>query len=136
MCWALAQAGAAEAEWLTDLSKAQAKAKAENKMVLIDFTGSDWCAPCKALHKNVLTASEFTAYAKDNLVLVEVDFPRSKEQSKELKESNEALSSKFNVQGYPTIIVLNADGKQLKSEIGYSDTTAKQFVEMLKKLKT
>ena len=63
------------AEWLTDLPKALDKAKAENKMVLMDFTGSDWCPPCKALHKTVLTSPEFEAYAQTNLVLVEVDFP-------------------------------------------------------------
>ena len=70
------QASAAESQWTTDLAKAQAKAKAEKKMVLVDFTGSDWCPPCKALHNNILTSEEFVKYAKDNLVLVEVDFPQ------------------------------------------------------------
>src|SRR6266581_5754679 len=69
---------AAEGEWLIDLAKAQAQAKTEKKMVFMDFTGSDWCPPCKALHKNVLTSKEFEAFAKDNLVLVLVDFPTGK----------------------------------------------------------
>src|SRR5438552_12616557 len=89
---------AAEGEWLTDLPKAQAQAKAEKKLVLMDFTGSDWCPPCKALHKNVLTSPEFEAYAKTNLVLVVVDFPRSKSQSEELKKSNDELKDKFNIE--------------------------------------
>jgi protein disulfide-isomerase len=134
--WALAQAGAAEAEWLTDLPQAQAKAKAEKKMVLLEFTGSDWCPPCKALHKNVLTAAEFTDYAKTHLVLVELDFPRGKTQSEELKKANEALMKKFNVEGYPTVIILDADGKPLKTQVGYDGTTAKEFVAELKKLKS
>ena len=71
------------------------KAKAEKKMVLMDFTGSDWCPPCKALHKNVLTSPEFEAYADKNLVLVEVDFPRTKPQTEELKAANKALAEKY-----------------------------------------
>lgn len=134
-CLALLQVRAAEGDWMTDLGKAQAKAKAENKMVFMDFTGSDWCPPCKALHSNVLTSKEFTDYAKDNLVLVVVDFPREKKQSAELKAANQALSKRFNIEGYPTVIVLGPDGKQLKKDIGYSGQPASSFVADLKKLK-
>ncbi len=134
-CWTLLAVNAAEGEWMTDLTAAQTKAKAENKLVLVDFTGSDWCPPCKALHKNVLTAPEFTAYAKTNLVLVEVDFPRSKQQSKELKEANKALAAKYKVTGYPTVIVMNGDGRVLKRETGYGGDDAKEYVAGLAKLK-
>src|SRR5712692_1191148 len=89
-------------EWLTSVPKAIEKAKTEKKLVLLDFTGSDWCPPCKALKKNVLSSPEFEKFAKDNLVLVEVDFPRSKPQTEELKKANEALSKKFKIEGYPT----------------------------------
>ena len=71
LTWLVASASAAE--WLTDLPKAQAQAKADHKVVFMDFTGSDWCPPCKALHKNILSTPEFEAYAKTNLVLVLVD---------------------------------------------------------------
>src|SRR5574339_289561 len=111
--WLAFQVSAAEGEWMTDLAKAQEKAKAENKLVLLDFTGSDWCPPCKALHKNVLSAKEFTAFAKDNLVLVEVDFPRRKALPAAQKKANDALAKKFDIDGYPTIIVLDGAGKQL-----------------------
>src|SRR3954452_14411391 len=112
--FALVQAvSGAEATWMTDLAKATAAAKQDQKMVLLDFTGSDWCPPCKALHKNVLTSKEFSDFAKDNLVLVEVDFPRSKKQSAELKKANKALQEQFSVTGYPTIVVLDPDGKEL-----------------------
>ena len=123
------------ATWLTDLPKAQAQAKAEKKLVLMDFTGSDWCPPCKALHKNVLTKPEFEDYARTNLVLVEVDFPNQKPQSEALKKANEALQAKFKVDGYPTVILLDAEGKELYRKSGYSGTTVKDFIAMLEKAK-
>src|SRR6202040_3071968 len=107
VCCLALRAAAAESDWMTDLPKAEAKAKAEKKLVLMDFTGSDWCPPCKALKKNVLSSPEFEKFAKDNLVLVEVDFPRSKAQTEELKKANEKLSEKFKIEGYPTVIVLD-----------------------------
>lgn len=128
-------AQAAESDWMTDLPKALAKAKAENKQVFMDFTGSDWCPPCKNLHKTVLTSETFLNYAKSNLVLVVVDFPRNKEQSAELKSANRALSSKYGIEGYPTVIVLDSTGKQLKKDVGYSGQSASSFVADLKKLK-
>src|SRR5881628_3741355 len=91
---ALLQAGAEELHWLTDLPKAQAKAKEEKKLVMLDFTGSDWCGWCIKLHKEVFSKPEFAEYAKDNLVLVEVDFPRAKTQTEELKKANQSLQEK------------------------------------------
>lgn len=126
---------AADGEWLTDLPKAQAKAKADKKLVLLDFTGSDWCPPCKSLHNTVLTSAEFTKFAKDNLVLVEVDFPRAKKQSPELKAANAKLEEQFKVEGYPTVIVLDANGKEIFREVGFGGTPAKDYVAKLAKLK-
>ena len=133
--FAALQLHAADDGWLTDLPKAQEKAKAEKKLVLIDFTGSDWCPPCKNLHKTVLTAPEFTAFAKDNLVLVEIDFPNSKPQSAELKAANKELAKKFGITGYPTVVVLDASGKELFKKVGYGGTPAKAYVADLAKLK-
>src|SRR5436190_18599790 len=115
--WLAFNVAAAESEWLTDLSKASAHAKESKKLVLLDFTGSDWCPPCKALHKNVLTSKEFQDFAKEKLVLVELDFPRQKTQSPELKKANRELQGKFAVDGYPTIIVLDPEGKELSREV-------------------
>src|SRR5687767_6717334 len=89
--------------WDDDYEKALAKAKAENKMVLLDFTGSDWCGWCIKLDKEVFSKKEFKDYAKENLVLVEVDFPQGKNQSKKLKEQNAKLKQEFGVRGFPTI---------------------------------
>jgi thioredoxin-related protein len=133
VCWLAAQAHAAE--WMTDLPKALAKAKADKKMVLIDFTGSDWCPPCMALHKNVLTSKEFESYADTNLVLVVVDFPRQKEQTEELKKANNELKDKYNIEGFPTIIVLDTDGTQVSKDVGYDGGSTKDFIAKLDKLK-
>jgi thioredoxin-related protein len=133
-CGALLQAGAAELSWLTDLPKAQAKAKEENKLVMLDFTGSDWCGWCIKLHKEVFSKPEFAEYANRNLVLVEVDFPRSKKQSAELKKANEALQEKYKVEGYPTIVVLNSAGTKV-GELGYQPGGPKAFIAELDKLK-
>src|SRR5256885_17000724 len=117
-CWALAQAGAEELQWMTDLPKAQAQAKKENKLVMLDFTGSDWCGWCIKLNKEVFSKPEFKSYAKENLVLVEVDFPQSKHLAKKVTEQNAELAKQFGIQGYPTIIVLDADGKKV-GQLGY-----------------
>jgi protein disulfide-isomerase len=132
--WTLLQAGAEELSWTTDLPKAQAKAKAESKLVMIDFTGSDWCGWCIKLNKEVFSKPEFVEYAKKNLVPVEIDFPRSKPQSAQLKKANEALQEKYKIEGYPTIIVLNGAGKKV-GELGYQPGGPKPFIDELEKLK-
>src|SRR6476661_3488792 len=87
----------AAADWETDYAKALQLAKTQNKRVLLDFTGSDWCPPCIALRKRVFSNAEFAAYAQKNLILVELDFPRKKEQSEQLKSQNEKLSTQYGV---------------------------------------
>jgi protein disulfide-isomerase len=126
---------AAEGEWMTDLAKAQEKAKEEKKLVLVDFTGSDWCPPCIQLHKNVFSSSEFKEFAKKNLVLVEIDFPRRKEQPEPLKKANRELAKKYEIDGYPTVIVFDSNGKQVKRTVGNTGMSAKDYVADLAKLK-
>ena len=133
-CWAVVQVCAAEEGWLIDLPQAQAQAKADHKWVLMDFNGSDWCPPCKALRKNVLSSPEFVQYARKNLVLVDVDFPRHKELPKAQKNTNEALAQKYGVEAFPTVIVLNSDGKEIKKSVGYDGQSAKEFIAELQKL--
>jgi protein disulfide-isomerase len=129
--------GATAAEsvtWLTDLPKAQAQAKAEKKLVMLDFTGSDWCGWCIKLNNEVFSKPEFAEYAKKNIVAVEVDFPNKKKLSAEQKKANDALAKKYGIQGYPTIIVLDADGKKV-GELGYLKGGPKAFIAELEKLK-
>jgi protein disulfide-isomerase len=110
---------AGELEWGTDLAKAQAKAKAENKKVLINFTGSDWCGFCIKLQKEVFTTAEFQEYAKKHLVLVEADFPHNKTLPADLKAANEKLKEAHKVRGYPTLVLLSSSGTKLGEVVGY-----------------
>lgn len=123
----------AEATWLTDLSKAQAEAKAQHKLLLLDFTGSDWCIWCKKLDAEVFKQPEFGSYAKEHLVLLTVDFPRKTAIAPEVKKQNEELAQKFGIEGFPTIVVLNGDGKQV-GELGYEPGGPSAFLKQLKKL--
>ena len=124
----------AAAGWNDNYEKALAQAKTEKKMVLLDFTGSDWCGWCIKLGKEVFSKPEFQAYAKDKLVLVEVDFPRKKEQTAIIKEQNQKLQKEFAIEGYPTIIVLNAEGKKV-GQLGYMPGGPSAFLAELDKLK-
>ena len=120
--------------WSEEYDKALAQAKADKKLVLLDFTGSDWCGWCIKLDKEVFSQAEFTEYAKKNVVLVELDYPRSKEQSKEIKAQNAKLQGEYMIKGYPTIIVLNSEGKKV-GELGYQPGGPKAFIAALEKLK-
>jgi protein disulfide-isomerase len=124
---------AGENGWTTDYGKALERAKAEKKLVLLDFTGSDWCGWCIKLNKEVFSKEQFKEYASKNLVLVEVDFPKSKPQSGKIKEQNEKLQKQFNIEGYPTIIVLDPEGKKV-GELGYTPGGPEAFIAKLEKL--
>ena len=120
--------------WLTNIEKAKELAKKEGKTVLVEFTGSDWCPPCKALKKNVFDSKEFKAYAKKNLVLVELDFPRDKSKvTKDQAEYNREQAKAFAVRGYPTIILMDANGKELTKKVGYGRTSVEEYIASLKK---
>jgi thioredoxin-related protein len=123
------------AEWLTDLPTAQAKAKRESKLVLMDFTGSDWCGWCIKMKKESLDKPEFSQYATKNLVLVEVDFPNQKKLSAEQKKANDALKSKYNVEGYPTFVITDADGKELGRQVGYLEGGPQAFIDKITSFK-
>ena len=82
------QSARAESDWLNDYKKAQEQAKAGNKILLLNFTGSDWCGWCIKFDKEVLSQPQFKEFAHNNLVLVELDFPRAKAQSTELRKQN------------------------------------------------
>lgn len=109
----------ASAEWKTDFEAAKALAKKESKPLLLDFTGSDWCGWCIKMKKESLDQKAFKEFADKNLILVEVDFPERKAQSPALKRANDALQKKYNVEGFPTFLLLDADGKELGRQGGY-----------------
>jgi protein disulfide-isomerase len=127
-------ASAAKEGWLDDLDKAKAQAKAENKKILLDFTGSDWCGWCKKLDKEVFSTQEFKDYAAKNLVLVELDFPKSFELPKATKEQNEKLMQKYKIQGFPTVVVLSSGGNK-SGELGYVPGGPAAFIKELESAK-
>lgn len=122
-----------EATWTTDALAAMAKARSENKTVLMNFTGSDWCGWCIKLDKEVFSTSTFATYAKENLVLVKLDFPRHKELAASEVLQNEALARKYAVEGFPTILVLQPDGTE-KGRLGYLPGGPWPWLGELKKL--
>ena len=134
VCCVLLQIHAADLDWGTDLPKALAQAKTEKKMVFLDFTGSDWCPGCILFHDQVAASPKFASYAKTNLVLVEVDFPNKKPQSDALKAANDILQKKYDIEGFPTFILLDMDGKQLARQTGYAPDSADAFMAGLEKL--
>jgi protein disulfide-isomerase len=129
------QQRATNLEWLEDFGAAKAKAQAENKLLLIDFTGSDWCPPCKMLSSEVFSRPEFSEYAARNLVLLEVDFPRMKKQSDDQKVANQMLARQFGIEGFPTIVIIDSKGKIL-GHLGYMRGGAARFIAEIEKLRS
>ncbi|OGV46930.1 MAG: hypothetical protein A2X46_19185 [Lentisphaerae bacterium GWF2_57_35] len=119
--------------WEDDFEKASAEAKQSGKYMLVDFSGSDWCGWCIKLDKEVFSRKEFKVFAEDNLVLVLLDFPRQKPQSKKLAKQNDALQKKYGIKGFPTVLILDPSG-QLVETTGYQAGGAEPYVEMLKKI--
>lgn len=118
--------------WLVDFEKAKKQAESEGKSILMEFTGSDWCPPCKALASNVLTKDVFKEEIPKNFVLLKLDNPRDKSgQTEEEIEQYKRLSQEYKVQGVPTIFLADANGKPYYSTVGYSGEPAEQYVSNL-----
>ena len=123
----------ATSRWTTDYAAAVSKAKESKRNVCVFFTGSDWCGWCVKLKSEVLAKPEFERYASENLVLVELDFPKGKPQSAEVKAQNNQLAQQYRVRGFPTVIVLNSAGKQI-AQLGYQEGGPGPVIAALKKL--
>jgi thioredoxin-related protein len=124
--------------WDTDFERATEKAKQEHKLILLKFSGSDWCIPCIRMQKEIFEDSVFINFADSSLVLVNADFPRLKKNklSDAQKKKNEKLADRFNPNGdFPLTLLMNENGKVLQRWEGYSKTTAQEFVIQLKRIK-
>lgn len=117
--------------WETNLETALQKAKTENKAVLVNFTGSDWCQWCIKLSNEVFSQPDFEKYAEENLILVKLDFPRNIEQSNEIKMYNNMQAQKYGVQGFPTVLLFNSKGEMVL-QTGYQPGGAVTYVNHLK----
>ena len=105
--------------WGDDYKVALATAAAENKRVLLDFTGSDWCGWCIRMKEVTFDQPAFKEFANKNLILVEIDFPQGKTLRPEVKKQNAALQEQYQVQGFPTLVLLDPQGKVIKQQSGY-----------------
>ena len=121
--------------WSTNYDESLKKAATENRMVLLEFTGSDWCPPCKKQAADVFAQPAFEEFANANLVPVKLDFPRRAEQSEEQKTANQALAQKYKVEGFPTVILLDSKGAELAREVGYGGGGVPAFIEWVNKNK-
>jgi thioredoxin-related protein len=122
--------------WLTDMGQAKADAAKASKPILLNFSGSDWCAPCIKMKRDVFEQPAFADYANLHLVLVQADFPRTKKKqlAPELKASNEKLAEQYNPQGkFPFTLLLDADGKVLHSWDGYAGLSVDEFISEMGK---
>jgi thioredoxin-related protein len=130
----VALAAAAEPEgWSTDFEQAK-KIAAEKKLpILMDFSGSDWCTWCQRLDAEVFAQKAFKDYAKESLVLFIADFPMRAKQADELRKQNLKLQSNYRVAGYPTVVLVNAQGEET-ARSGYRKGGAEAYVVHLKEL--
>jgi thioredoxin-related protein len=121
--------------WENDLDKAKKKAHAEHKLILLEFSGSDWCVPCIRLRKDIFETTSFSGFADSALVLLNADFPRLKKNqlSKEQQKKNDKLAEIYNPDGvFPITLLLDAEGKVLKTWEGYPNLSAEQFIAEVK----
>ncbi len=120
-------------EWQTDFETAEKLASEENRPIILVFQGSDWCAPCIKLDREIWRSDEFKSYSKDHFVMLQADFPRRKANalSDEQQEKNNQLAEKYNKQGYfPFVVVLDKEGNVL-GEAGYEKTTPTAYIDKL-----
>ena len=117
--------------WLEDFPAAQVLARKQKKLIFVDFTGSDWCPPCIALHRRVLSTKPFLDYAKDRFILVSVDFPHNKIQPDNLVQVNRILARAFEVESFPTVLILDVHGTELHRVTGYHGQSAADYIKSL-----
>lgn len=123
------------AEWKTDFEAAKQQAKQSNKLILLNFSGSDWCIPCIKMKKEIFSNEDFRKFADSNLVLVNADFPRSKKNQPEDKvaHQNDDLAEKYNPKGhFPFTLLLDAEGNVLKTWDGLPDGTPADFTAAIR----
>lgn len=121
--------------WLNDFDQAKEKARETNQMILLNFSGSDWCAPCIKMKKEIFETQQFQEFADTNLVLVRADFPRTKKNQLDAKqrEHNEKLAEQYNPKGqFPLTLLLDSHGKVVREWNGYNNMTVEAFIDELR----
>jgi thioredoxin-related protein len=122
--------------WQTDFEQAKALAKEQDKSILMVFSGSDWCAPCKKLKKQILSTVEFSDFEKENLIVLYLDFPAKKKNklSKTQTTHNEELAEQYNSSGqFPQILLLSSNA-EIKGKLSFENQSAESFITQIKGL--
>ena len=131
ICAGVASATSTPTGWTDDFEAAKRQAAAENKLLLVDFSGSDWCGWCKKLDKEVFAKPEFLKGVKKDFVLVMIDSPRDKSLlSEKAAKQNPELQRQYKISGYPTVLILDAEGEVLE-QTGYREGGPKKYVKYL-----
>lgn len=123
------------APWQTDFEKAKTLATQKHQLILLNFSGSDWCAPCIRMKREIFNSDPFSKMADTTLVLVNADFPRNKKNqlNEEIKKQNEQLADKYNPEGkFPYTLLLDANGKVVKAWEGMPPVNGAQFAVEVK----
>ncbi|MDR2849805.1 MAG: thioredoxin family protein [Verrucomicrobiota bacterium] len=119
--------------WIDNFEQAKKESETFKQPIFAFFTGSDWCGWCMKLKKEALDTKTFEKFAADNLILFEADFPNAKKLSDKVKKQNEALSTTYGIKGFPTVLLLDAEGKSL-GKTGYKEGGDEAYVKHLKEL--
>jgi len=119
--------------WTTDYAAAREKAAAEERLLLLNFTGSDWCPPCRRLDAEIFSTPHFVAFAEERLVLLYVDFPRRKQLPEALRAQNDRLADEFQIESYPSIWIVAPDGTRL-GRLGYMEGGPRTFIRAIQRL--
>jgi thioredoxin-related protein len=125
----LTYARADEALWKTSFAEAIAEASQQDKHILLYFTGSDWCLPCLKMDQEVLSQKRFSKFASKSLILVKLDFPRRKKLSANEKAQNDQLAKKYGIQGFPTFVLVDSSGKEVRRQEGYLEGGPAEFLK-------
>jgi len=123
-------------DWEVSWAQAQKKSAVEKKPILLIFSGSDWCAPCIKLERDIWTSQAFKVYAKEQLILYKADFPRKKtnQLAVALATQNKSLATIFNARGYFPLVVLTNHTSEILGETGYKNIDAQGFITLLKSM--
>lgn len=124
--------------WLYNIDQAKAEAVKENKLILISFSGSDWCAPCIRLEKNLFATDQFADFAKNNLILLKLDFPAQKKNKlpEEQLHHNEALADQYNKKGaFPLVLLIDAEG-EVKGYMEHPKSTTEDYISSINTIVT
>lgn len=123
--------GVSAQDWVLDFDTAQQTAQSEDKIIVLVFSGSDWCGPCIKLEKTIWTTDEFNAYAKENYVMARADFPRRKANalSQEQQAKNNKLAEIYNPKGYFPLVVILDKNLTVLGRTGYKKMTPTEYVE-------